>query len=429
MAIKKTLAVTALAMLAGVASVSAQNPDDNQWYIGAGGGIHFSKLLYSDLDTHDFPDNNSNLSGVFSIFGEFDFGKENMFAVRPQFSFLTRGGRLSHIGIDSYAGYDPDLDPEDRLEDVNYRLKARCFDVRVPFFYQIGKASWKVRPYVFVAPILSVVNHGYVAVANEYADGAFEGYKYDLSNANMASVMFSGAVGVGAKWQFDINGSQFFIGLDVSYEHTFTNTYGKGEKDGNVGGVTLYPGSHKVTGSRRMHGCEINASLGIPLSIFKKRQPKPVVVEEPVYVEPEVVEEVVVVEPDCYSLDEIINLMTEGRSVEGKKICAIDDINFEFAKSNIQPSSFEYLNKLANTLKRTNAKIVINGHTDNVGSDESNLELSKKRAQAVLSYLVKRGVDREKLSIRYYGMRKPIATNDTEEGRRMNRRVEFEIQK
>lgn len=425
---KKYLLLSLVAALS-LPSFAQEENDANQWYIGMGGGVHFSKLLYSNLNKDHFPQNNSKLSGVYSIFGEFDFGRHNMFAIRPQFSFLTRGGRLSQIGNNYYEGYNPALDPEDRLTDVVYGLKAQCFDFRVPFMYQIGKQNWKVRPYIFVAPILSVVNHGYVSATNYYADGSFEGYKYDLSNANMTSVMFSGAFGIGAKWQFDVNGHNFFLGVDVSYEHTFTDTYGKGEKEGDVGGISFYPGSNAVEGTRRMHGLEINASFGIPLSVFSRRKPAPVTIEEPVYVEPAPVQEIVeIIEPNCYSLDEIMNMMKEGRDVKGKKICAIDDINFEFAKSTIKSSSHAYLDKLARLLNSTDAKVVICGHTDNIGSEATNLELSKQRAQAVLSYLVKKGVDRQRLSYRYYGMSKPIATNDTEEGRQMNRRVEFEIQ-
>lgn len=419
-----------LALTAAIAlPAMAQHQDHgNEWYLGMGGGIHFSKLIYTDLNKAHFPENNSNFSGVYSIFGEFDFGRENMFAVRPQFSFLTRGGRLSRIGENYYPGYNPALNDDERLEDVVFRLKSTCFDIRVPFMYQIGKQSWKVRPYVFIAPILSIVDNGAISITNEYADGGREGYEYDLTNANMASVMFSGAIGVGAKWQFDVNGNNFFIGLDVSYEHTFTNTYGKGEKNGNVGGVTLYPGVYKVSGGRRMHGFEVNASIGIPLSVFSGKKSAPVV-EEPVYQETVVKEPEEVAEPECYSLEEISNLIALGRSVAGKKICAIDDINFAFNKSQIQSSSYKYLNQLAGMLNKTDSKVVIIGHTDNVGGDEFNLELSKKRAQAVMQYLINKGVDRNRLSYRYYGMRRPISDNDTEEGRRMNRRVEFEILK
>ena len=78
---------------------------------------------------------------------------------------------------------------------------------------------------------------------------------------------------------------------------------------------------------------------------------------------------------------------------------------------------------------RTHARIEVKGHTDNVGTEEFNMKLSHKRAQAVVDYLIGRGVDKDKLSYSYYGMSKPLTTNDTEEGRTMNRRVEFEILK
>lgn len=418
-------------LFAGIFSCAAQSNDysGSEWYIGAGGGIHASKLIYSDINKDHFPENNSTLSGVFSLFGEYDFGSQRMFAVRPQISLLTRGGKLSHIGRSYYPDYNPALPDDERLTDVMYQLKATCFDIRVPLIYQFGKANWRFRPYVFVAPVFSVVNHGYVATANSYANHYFDGFAYNLNKSNIASCAFGGQVGLGVKWEFDVNGCPFFVGLDLAYEHAFTDTYGKGEKDGTAEGVSFYPGSFKVEGSRRMQAFEANMSIGIPLSIFKKRKAVAPVVVEQVVVErvEEPVEEPIVIEPNCYSLDEIISMMQSGKSVAGKKICAIDDINFAFGKSKIDASSHAYLNKLANTLKRTGASVCINGHTDNVGSEAANLELSKQRAMAVMEYLVKKGVSRTKLSYRYYGMSKPIATNTTEEGRKMNRRVEFEI--
>ena len=123
-------------------------------------------------------------------------------------------------------------------------------------------------------------------------------------------------------------------------------------------------------------------------------------------------------------------MMARGESVEGKIICAIDDaINFDFSKSDIEPESYDYLNRLAEVLKRTRSKVRITGHTDNMGSDEYNRNLSKERALSVLNYLVEQGVPRANLSYDYLGKSMPIATNQTEAGRRLNRRVEFEILK
>jgi OOP family OmpA-OmpF porin len=73
-------------------------------------------------------------------------------------------------------------------------------------------------------------------------------------------------------------------------------------------------------------------------------------------------------------------------------------------------------------------KILIEGHTDAIGSEEYNLILSKKRAQAVLDFMVSQGVAADRLSSEGYGESRPVADNETEEGRQKNRRVDLVIQ-
>lgn len=419
-----------VALGAGAAHAQPETDSDRpEWYAGIGVGMSFSQLQFSDLDKSLYPDNSSNFSGVFSVFAEYDFGRQRRFAVRPQLSFLTRGGKLSNIGRDYFANYGyPEGNPE-RLVDAVYQLKATYFDIRVPLIYQFGRASWKIRPYAYAAPILGFVTDGNVSARQEFEGGVIEGVRYDLSKANMASTRFAAAVGVGAKWQFTINDAPFFLGLDLSYEFGITDTYGSKEKDGEANAVSFFPTSDKVYGSRRISGFEASLTFGIPFSAFRKKTPAAPVV--PVYTEPVYTPVAVVVaeEKPCYTLDEIIDLMGRGEPVAGKTICAIDDVNFEFGKSTINPSSNVYLDKLAETIKRTNADICVKGHTDNVGSEEFNLELSRQRALEVVRYLRGRGVDGSKLSYEYYGMTHPLTDNDTEEGRRLNRRVEFEILK
>lgn len=107
---------------------------------------------------------------------------------------------------------------------------------------------------------------------------------------------------------------------------------------------------------------------------------------------------------------------------------AFDNLEFETASAIIKSSSYEYLYKLADLLdKNPTFKLRIAGHTDNVGNDEYNLKLSKSRAEAVAKVFLDRGIDKSRLVIEYYGESKPIATNDTPEGRAQNRRVEMEI--
>jgi outer membrane protein OmpA-like peptidoglycan-associated protein len=110
-------------------------------------------------------------------------------------------------------------------------------------------------------------------------------------------------------------------------------------------------------------------------------------------------------------------------------ILSMSDILFESAKADLKPELKENLAEIAGILKNllTESKIDIEGHTDNVGNNESNLKLSKQRADAVLKYLVERGVDKKRLKAVGYGLKKPVADNKTEEGRAKNRRVELVI--
>ena len=106
----------------------------------------------------------------------------------------------------------------------------------------------------------------------------------------------------------------------------------------------------------------------------------------------------------------------------------LNNIFFDFDKATIQPRSFSELNRLVKVMEE-NPKIEISiaGHTDNKGSDLYNLELSDERAKAVRQYLIDHGIEQYRISAQGFGETQPIATNDTEEGRQMNRRVEFTI--
>lgn len=106
----------------------------------------------------------------------------------------------------------------------------------------------------------------------------------------------------------------------------------------------------------------------------------------------------------------------------------IDGINFELNSANLTRDSYPVLDDAVNKLKEfDDLKVSIVGHTDNQGSDEYNLDLSKRRADTVVRYLVSRGIDEERLKAIGMGMRQPVTDNDTEENRAQNRRVEFII--
>lgn len=106
----------------------------------------------------------------------------------------------------------------------------------------------------------------------------------------------------------------------------------------------------------------------------------------------------------------------------------LKEIFFEFDKSTLlQQSFFELLRLLALLDTYPQMCIEIGGHTDGKGSESYNKRLSENRAKAVVDYLVSKGVNASRLQFKGYGKSMPVAPNDTEEGRALNRRVEFKI--
>jgi len=106
----------------------------------------------------------------------------------------------------------------------------------------------------------------------------------------------------------------------------------------------------------------------------------------------------------------------------------LNNIFFETNKYDLKPESEVELGKLISFLKNNpSVKIEISGHTDNQGTPQSNILLSENRAKAVYDYLVAHSIDATRLSYKGYGQTKPIATNETPEGRQQNRRTEMKI--
>lgn len=98
---------------------------------------------------------------------------------------------------------------------------------------------------------------------------------------------------------------------------------------------------------------------------------------------------------------------------------------FNSTVKDYDPSVDEYLNKLADRLKQTGEKVRLVGHTDNVGSDESNMVLSDRRAKQIRDILRAKGVNRDQIMTEAKGETQPVASNDTDAGRHDNRRVEI----
>ncbi len=115
--------------------------------------------------------------------------------------------------------------------------------------------------------------------------------------------------------------------------------------------------------------------------------------------------------------------------IRSEKLEILDRIYFNSGRSRIRKRSFALLKNVAEVIKAHPeiTKIRIEGHTDSVGGDALNLRLSNKRAQAVVNYLIKKGVDADRMEAVGFGEERPIQTNGTKAGRAANRRVEFVI--
>ncbi len=141
---------------------------------------------------------------------------------------------------------------------------------------------------------------------------------------------------------------------------------------------------------------------------------------------------------DVQSANKLIEDMRNAKNTEdvlrGDKtnkpnIYKLDGVFFETNSSFLTKGSYDQLDRLAELLKdKPNLTLRILGHTDYIASDEYNQWLSERRAKSVQEYLAKKGVSPERLTAIGYGKKVPVASNETEEGRAKNRRVEIEVE-
>jgi outer membrane protein OmpA-like peptidoglycan-associated protein len=117
-------------------------------------------------------------------------------------------------------------------------------------------------------------------------------------------------------------------------------------------------------------------------------------------------------------------VLVENRDV----ILRLHGLRFASGKAVIPPDNDRLLGKVVQTIgDLPSAYIIIEGHTDNTGRDQTNMTLSQQRADAVRDYLIESGIAADRITTVGYGSAKPVAVNETEEGRRLNRRIEITI--
>lgn len=106
------------------------------------------------------------------------------------------------------------------------------------------------------------------------------------------------------------------------------------------------------------------------------------------------------------------------------------NIQFEFNSAVLKTASYQVLDQVAAEMKKDlSARFVLNGHSSAEGTPEHNMSLSVDRANSVKMYLINAGIDGDNLAVKGFGESKPVTTNNTEEGRALNRRVEIKLSK
>ncbi len=110
----------------------------------------------------------------------------------------------------------------------------------------------------------------------------------------------------------------------------------------------------------------------------------------------------------------------------GTQLVSLDGTNFDFNKATLRPDALAKLDHAAQVMNdNPGIKVNVEGHTDSVGSDAYNQGLSERRTAAVVNYLVGKGIDSSRLMAAGYGESRPVASNDTDDGRAQNRRVDL----
>ncbi len=131
---------------------------------------------------------------------------------------------------------------------------------------------------------------------------------------------------------------------------------------------------------------------------------------------------------DPFLLDIEMERIIEKDTPADERPIVLENVLFRTGSAELEKGSFTELEQLAEFLKSNESiRIELHGHTDNIGSDEDNLFLSELRAGSVVKFLIERGIDGDRMVAKGFGSSRPIADNETEEGRRKNRRTELYI--
>lgn len=223
------------------------------------------------------------------------------------------------------------------------------------------------------------------------------------------------------------------LGLEGQYRYYVREDLG-GQSVNSLGCDALVASiglRYKFTGKDKTHVRDVSVSDYYPA-------PAPVVIQkvEQKEVSPELLNRIENIEEDNAAIKAKLQKLESdmqklSQQPSGIVTTSFQNIEFEFGSYNLTKQAYDILDQIYIILQNNPSwtNMTISGHTDNIGPKSVNQKLSEARAQAAKDYLVKKGIPESKIKVVGYGEDKPIASNDTPEGRQKNRRVEFEISK
>lgn len=392
-------------------------------------GVNYADMLYS-YESMECYDHHLRPNYMAGLFLQIPLGRSPLM-IRPEFTVLTRGDSLTWL-------------------DVNYGITAKYFDVRLPITLSLRLGKNNVSPYLMVAPQFNVVYGGVIGyTAEDYSTRTTVPVTKAVISPYDAGVL----LGAGIDFKIPTVKMPIYISVEGGYNIGLLNNFAPREMAGGGGNQSAiannFYGAELWRGDRYNRGIEIAMRVSLPLDYdFMARYRESLKVKadtvelvnwrtdtlirtDSVYVTggmPSIkLSHVSYVTKECFTIAELYELMEHESDITGKRICMFD-IKFDFGSYKIRPESEEPLNELVMMMQEyPQMTIEVYGHTDSIGSEEYNQKLSENRAQAVVDYISNHGISPSRIRSFGYGLRYPIDTNSTEEGRFRNRRVEFDV--